>query len=76
MKTLVDAIADRQKSAASAQNAGDLAASLKSLAEQVQKIQEGTRTEAEIGPINRDLARVYTMIESGDLRPVKPRSNP
>ena len=71
VKTLADAIADRQKSLASAQNASDLVAALKSLAEQVQKIQEGTRTEAGIGPINRDLARVYTMIESGDLRPVE-----
>jgi photosystem II stability/assembly factor-like uncharacterized protein len=71
VKALAGAIAERQKSLASAQNAGDLAATLKTLGEQVHTIAEGTRTDTGVGPINRDLARIYTMIETGDMRPVE-----
>jgi hypothetical protein len=71
VKALASAIAERQNSLASAQNAGDLAATLKTLGEQVHTIAEGTRTDTGVGPINRDLARIYTMIETGDMRPVE-----
>lgn len=69
VKELADAIADRQKSLASAGNATELTGNLKSLADQVHAIGEGTQTTPGIGPANRDLTRIFQMIESGDIRP-------
>jgi photosystem II stability/assembly factor-like uncharacterized protein len=69
---LSEAIADRQKSTG---ETGDLADALKKAAEQAVAVQEGTRPAqgqpagVGVGPVNRDLARDYWMIESGDERP-------
>jgi photosystem II stability/assembly factor-like uncharacterized protein len=69
VKTLADAIVDRQKSLASASNSSELTGTLKTLADQVHAIDEGTPAAPGIGPGNRDLTRIFTMIESGDMRP-------
>jgi photosystem II stability/assembly factor-like uncharacterized protein len=76
LSELMAAIEDRQKSAS-----GDaaLAAALKSATDKVIEVREGARPPADaapgtlptlgVGPVNRDLARVFAMIESGDMRP-------
>jgi photosystem II stability/assembly factor-like uncharacterized protein len=76
LNSLIAAIEERQKSAAS--DAG-LVAALKAAGEQILAVREGTRPPADappstlptpgIGPVNRDLSRAYAMIESGDMRP-------
>ncbi len=76
LTSLLDAIADRQKSAAS--DAG-LTAALKAAGEKILAVREGSRPPADappgtlptpgVGPVNRDLARAFAMIESGDMRP-------
>jgi photosystem II stability/assembly factor-like uncharacterized protein len=67
------AMEDRQKLiAASAGQANDLANSVKALADEVAALQGGSQqnpTAPAIGPINRDLSRIYWMIESGDSAP-------
>jgi hypothetical protein len=76
LTALLDAIADRQKSAASD---ADLNSALKLAAEKILEVREGARPPADappgtlpilgVGPINRELARTFAMIESGDMRP-------
>ncbi|MFZ0820857.1 MAG: hypothetical protein WAM91_12370, partial [Candidatus Acidiferrales bacterium] len=76
LSVLLDAIADRQKSAALD---ADLTAALKLAGEKILEVREGTRPPADappgtlptpgVGPINRELARTFAMIESGDMRP-------
>ena len=76
LSTLLAAIEDREKSAAS--DAG-LTAALKAAAEQVLAVRDGARPAPDappgtlptpgVGPVNRDLSRAYAMIESGDMRP-------
>jgi len=71
------AITDRQNTLASAAKSDDtdaLKKALKDADDQAAAAQEGTRASAGnravpgVGPINRELARVYWMIESGDIR--------
>ncbi len=76
LTALLAAIEDRQKSAASD---ADLTAALKAASEKILAVREGARPSADsplgtlptpgVGPVNRDLARAYGMIESGDIRP-------
>ena len=47
----------------------DAAQALKSFATQLDAIQVGTPDEPGVGPINRDLARLAFMVESGDAAP-------
>ncbi len=70
-QALSAAIADRQKSVASLQNAEELASALKSAADRAKAIAEGAHDPTGVGPINRDLARIFQMVESGDQRPVE-----
>jgi hypothetical protein len=73
---LMAAIEDRAKS--NPPDAG-LVAALKAAGEKAVEVREGARPAADappgtlptpgVGPVNRDLARVFAMIESGDMRP-------
>jgi hypothetical protein len=72
------AIEDRQKALTSGTqgNTNDsLTKSLKDAANRASAIQEGPRpargvpVTPGVGPVNRDMARVYWMVESGDIRP-------
>ncbi len=67
------AVEARQKSfSSSGGQPGDLANSLKTLADEAEAFQSGSRQTPDapgVGPINRDLSRIYWMIESGDSAP-------
>jgi hypothetical protein len=65
-KSLKKAIADARTSLAENK---DATGQLDGLAKQVADVADGTATELGIGPLNRELARLSTMIESGDSRP-------
>jgi hypothetical protein len=69
---LLAALADRQKLLAANVAANDAIDALKSLDEKAAAVADGSRTELGLGPLNRELARLATMIESGDLRPATP----
>jgi hypothetical protein len=67
--TLRAAIADRLRTTNSSSQAAD---ALKGLDKQVDEVQNGTTTDLGVGPINRELARLAAMIQSGDARPAAP----
>ena len=66
------AIAERQKSVASDPAKKNLMDALKTLDDQAAAIQDGKPEEFGVGPLNRELARLATMVESGDARPTAP----
>jgi photosystem II stability/assembly factor-like uncharacterized protein len=66
------AVADRQKSLAANTAAQDTIDALKALGDKAAAVADGSRTELGLGPLNRELARLATMIESGDSRPATP----
>jgi len=70
--TLRAALADRRNSLAGKPDAKDAADAIKSLDEKAALVQNGSRTEPGFGPLNRELARLAVMIESGDARPAAP----
>jgi hypothetical protein len=63
------AIADRQKSLGTDPAKKDAADALKALDDQAADIGDGKPEDLGIGPLNRELARLAFMIESGDARP-------
>lgn len=69
---LRDAISERQKAVGTNSGMKDVADALKSLDDQVAEIDDGKPTDFGIGPINRELARLVAMVESGDARPAAP----
>jgi photosystem II stability/assembly factor-like uncharacterized protein len=66
------AIADRQKALAGKPEAKEAADAAKALDDKAALVQNGNRTELGLGPLNRELARLAVMIESGDARPAAP----
>jgi photosystem II stability/assembly factor-like uncharacterized protein len=66
LKSLKKAIVDAQTALAKNK---DAAGQLEALSKQVAEVADGSATELGIGPLNRELARLSTMIESGDSRP-------
>jgi hypothetical protein len=65
-------IDERKKSLASNAAAKDAVDALKALDEKAAAVADGSRTDLGLGPLNRELARLATMIESGDSRPAAP----
>jgi hypothetical protein len=63
------ALSERQKSLAGKSDAKNVTDAITALAKELGDIEDGTSTSPGFGPINRDLARYLTMIESGDVRP-------
>jgi len=71
--TLRAAIADRAKAAAgNPTSLPSMADALKSLDEHAAKLETGSPQDLGFGPLNRELARLATMVESGDARPAEP----
>jgi photosystem II stability/assembly factor-like uncharacterized protein len=68
-RALRAAIADRQKSVGTDPAKKDVADALKTLDDQVADAGDGKPDELGLGPLNRELARLAFMIESGDARP-------
>jgi hypothetical protein len=69
VQALRTAIADRQKSLGADASKKDAADALKALDDQATDVAEGKPDDLGIGPINREVARLAFMIESGDARP-------
>jgi len=69
VKALRAAIADRQKSLGTDAAKKDAADALKALDDQAEAVGDGKEEELGIGPINREVARMAFMVESGDARP-------
>ncbi len=69
---LHNAIANRQKAVGANADMKDLADALKSLNEEADDIQNGKPMDFGIGPLNRELARLATMVETSDARPASP----
>jgi photosystem II stability/assembly factor-like uncharacterized protein len=69
VRALRAAIADRQKSLGAGAAKKDAADALKALDDQAADIGDGKPEELGVGPLNRELARLAFMIESGDARP-------
>jgi len=63
------AIADRQKSIGTDAAKKDLADALKALDEQAADVENGKAENPGVGPLNREVARLAFMVESGDARP-------
>jgi hypothetical protein len=68
-RALRTAIADRQKAVGADASKKDTADALKALDDQVADIDDGKSEDFGLGPLNRELARLAFMIESGDARP-------
>ena len=62
-------IAERLKSVGNAADLTSAADALKALDSHAEKLEDGTPEDMGFGPINRELARLSTMVESGDARP-------
>ena len=69
VQALRTAIADRQKSLGTDATKKEAADELKTLDEQAADIADGKPEQLGLGPLNRELARLAFMIESGDARP-------
>jgi len=69
VRALRTAISERQKSLGSDAARKDVADALKALDDQAVDIGEGKSEDPGIGPLNREVARLAFMIESGDARP-------
>jgi len=63
------AIADRQKTIADDAAKKDLADALKALDGQAAEVENGKGDDPGVGPLNREVARLAFMVESGDARP-------
>ncbi|HXM63909.1 MAG TPA: hypothetical protein VN950_23815 [Terriglobales bacterium] len=68
-RALRAAIADRQKSLGTDATKKDAADALKALDDQVADVDDGKPEDLGLGPLNRELARLAFMVESGDARP-------
>ena len=63
------ALADRQKNLAGNSQAKDATDAITATSKEIEAVENGTPSAAGFGPLNRDLTRLVTMIESSDARP-------
>ncbi len=69
LAALRDAIADRLKSLGDNPAAKNAVAAVRALDERANAIQNGAPAAPGLGPVNRDMARFFNMLESGDAKP-------
>jgi photosystem II stability/assembly factor-like uncharacterized protein len=72
IQTLRSAVADARKRLAAHQHPADgpdIISALDSLEQRLAALAQGTRAEAGFGTVNRDLARLATMVQSADIEP-------
>jgi photosystem II stability/assembly factor-like uncharacterized protein len=72
IRTLRAAVADRRKQLAGqtrAAGAPDITSLLEALEQKLAALAEGTRSEGGFGTVNRDLARLATMVQGSDTEP-------
>jgi len=66
------AVAERAKAVGGTRDAKQAAADLEAFDRKVDAIQNGTTSAPGVGVANRELARLFSMVESGDARPSAP----
>jgi photosystem II stability/assembly factor-like uncharacterized protein len=71
LKDLRSAIAERVRSAAAAPRGTDVRSALEAFDRKADVVQNGSASAPGVGPLNRDLARLYEMVMSGDARPAE-----
>lgn len=69
IQSLRSALAVVRKTLAASADGKDALGTLESLDKQVGEIQDGTAASPGIGSVNRDLARIVSMIQAADIRP-------
>lgn len=69
------ALAERVKSLSGNPQAKDAADAAAALARELEEIAEGTGAGGGFGSVNRDMARLLTMVEGGDMRPAESASS-
>ncbi len=63
------ALSERQKNLATTAKAKDAVEAAKALDKKLEQLESGTRAAPGLGPVNRDLTRYATAVESADARP-------
>jgi photosystem II stability/assembly factor-like uncharacterized protein len=71
LAALRDPILDRLKSLSANPQAKDATDALTALAKELGEIAEGSNAGPGLGSLNRDMSRLLTMVESGDMRPAE-----
>ncbi len=66
------ALAGDLKARAAAPGSTDAASALQNFDKTVEAVQTGTTEAPGLGPVNRELARLFSMVESADARPSEP----
>ena len=69
--TLRAGLVERLKSLSGSPQAEDATAAAAALAKELEEISEGASAAPGFGSVNRDMARLMTMVESGDMRPAE-----
>jgi len=68
-------LADDLKASASAGDKTDAASTLQALDKRLEAVQSGTVEAPGVGPVNREMARLFSMVESADVRPADALEN-
>jgi hypothetical protein len=71
LKPLRAGLADRAKALADAKAAATVIDAVQAFDKKLDAVQNGTSTAPGVGVVNRDLARYYMMLTSGDARPAE-----
>jgi photosystem II stability/assembly factor-like uncharacterized protein len=71
LRVLRASVADRQKALADARAATEVADAVRAFEKKLDAVQNGTSAMPGVGLVNRDLARSYEMLTSGEARPAE-----
>ncbi len=72
LATVRAALADHLKALAGTPDPKDAASALQAFDKKVEAVQTGTAEAPGLGPVNREMARLFSMVESADARPSEP----
>jgi hypothetical protein len=72
LATLHAAIADQLKTFAGASDREAAASAVQAFDKKIEAVQNGTAEAPGLGPVNREMARLFSMVESADVRPSEP----
>jgi photosystem II stability/assembly factor-like uncharacterized protein len=72
LATLRDELAAHLKAFGAAPDRAQAASAVQAFAKKVEAVQSGTTEAPGLGPVNREMARLFSMVESADARPAEP----
>jgi len=75
LAALRDPVVERLKALSANPQAKDATDAMQALAKEPTEIAEGSGASACLGSVNRDMARLLVMVESGDVRPAETASS-